>query len=191
MRVVILTGEGKHFTSGLDLVDFGTMMGNTDSTDVGRKAVYFHELIDKMQKDMSAAENCRVPVIAAMHGYVIGAGVDLSSACDIRLCTKDSKFSVREVDIGMAADVGTLQRFPKVVGNQSWVREVCLTGRMFDGEEALTQGYVSHIYENADELEVNALKLATELVAKSPIAIYGTKKTLIYSRDHGVPDGLN
>jgi len=95
-----------------------------------------------------------------MHGYVIGAGVDVSSACDIRLSTSDAKFTIREVDIGMCADIGTLQRFQKVVGNQSWVREMLYTGRFFDGKEALHQGYVSQVFESEKALMDGAMKLA-------------------------------
>ena len=129
VRVVLIRGEGKAFTAGLDLMDAATNIfgGIQEGKDVGRKAIVAHKVIFDLQDCMTAAEKCRVPVIAAVHGYCIGAGIDLTSACDIRLATSDAKFTVRETDIGMAADIGTLQRFPKVVGDQSWVREVCYT----------------------------------------------------------------
>jgi delta(3,5)-delta(2,4)-dienoyl-CoA isomerase len=96
---------------------------------------------------VSSLEHVRVPVIAAIHGYCIGAGVDLASACDIRLCAKDTKFTIKEVDLGLAADIGTLQRFQKVVGNESWARELAYTARIFGAEEALSKGFVSSVYE--------------------------------------------
>jgi delta(3,5)-delta(2,4)-dienoyl-CoA isomerase len=147
VRVVILKANGKAFSSGLDIMDanenvFGRVQ--EQSEDVGRRGILYHKILQDLQDGASSPENCRVPVIAAVHGYCIGAGIDISAACDIRLCTKDAKFTIKEVDIGLAADLGTLQRFPKVVGNNSWVRELAHTARFFDGQEALEHGFVSH-----------------------------------------------
>lgn len=193
IRVVILKGNGKAFSSGLDILDandkvFGKV--SEHSEDIGRKAILYQRIISDMQDSMSGAENWKVPVIAAIHGYCIGAGIDLTSACDIRLASKDAKFTIKEVDIGLAADVGTLQRFPKVVGNNSWTREIVLTARYFGAEEALENGYISHIYETKEELFEEAMKIAKVIAAKSPIALVGYKNWLNFSRDHTINDGL-
>ncbi|MES1914186.1 MAG: hypothetical protein MHM6MM_006291 [Cercozoa sp. M6MM] len=138
-----LGGESRHFSAGLDLRDFMEVFAGDQSQDAGRKAVALRQRISQMQQNITAAENCRVPVIACVHGGVIGGAIDLITACDIRIASSDAFFSVKEVDIGMAADVGTLQRLPKVVRSDSWVRDVCLTGRRFDAQEALQQGITS------------------------------------------------
>ena len=140
-----------------------------------------------MQKCFTAVEECPIPVIAAIQGSCIGAGVDLASVCDIRICSNTARFSVREVRIGLAADVGTLQRFPKITGNDSRVRELCLTGEVFSAQEALRIGFVSRI---SDKLMSDALDLAKMIAANSPVAVVGTKRSLVYSRDHTVADGL-
>lgn len=194
IRVVILKSNGKAFSSGLDVMDanenvFGVV--NDQSEDVGRKALVMARLVQEMQDSCSAPENCRVPVISAIHGYCIGAGIDLSAACDIRLATKDAKFTIKEVDIGLAADLGTLQRFPKVVGNNAWARELVYSARYFDGQEALENGYLSAIYDTKEQLYDEAMKLAKTIAAKSPVALVGFKRSLIFSRDHTVADGLH
>mmetsp|Transcript_19750 Transcript_19750/g.30471 ORF Transcript_19750/g.30471 Transcript_19750/m.30471 type:complete len:141 (+) Transcript_19750:241-663(+) len=125
-----------------------------------RKAISMSTLVDRLQRDVSVFERCRVPVICAMHGFVIGAGVDLSSACDIRMCTKDTKFSIKEVDIGLCADIGTTQRFQKVVGSDSWFRELSYTARFFDAAEAAHHGYVSSVYDDQKSMLEAANKLA-------------------------------
>lgn len=129
---------------------------------------------------------CRVPVICVISGYCIGAGIDVSSACDIRLCSKDSKFTIKEVDIGICADLGTVQRFQKVVGNDSWARELSYTARWFDAEEALRYGFVSRVLEDRDQCLAEAYKMANLIASKSPVAVNITKKSIIYSRDHSV-----
>ena len=190
-RAVVLIGAGqKAFTSGIDVTDQGFGLSSTnedESLDVARRGLRFYPQIIEMQKCFTAIEECPVPVIAAIEGNCIGAGVDLASACDVRLCSDTALFSVREVKIGLAADVGTLQRFPKITGNDSRVRELCLTGEIFPAREALRIGFVSRI---TDRLLEDALKLAKTIAANSPVAVMGTKRSLVYSRDHTVADGL-
>ncbi|XP_065903414.1 delta(3,5)-Delta(2,4)-dienoyl-CoA isomerase, mitochondrial-like isoform X2 [Dysidea avara] len=189
-RAIVLSGAGKNFSAGLDLTDAGDVFGAT-SGEVGRNALKLKKLIQDYQESFSVIERCRVPVIAAVHGACVGGGVDMTSACDIRLCCHDTWFQIKEIDLGMAADVGTLQRFPKVIGNDSLSRELALTGRKFDGKEALEMGYVSRLYPNKEELFSAAMAMATLIASKSPIAIATTKYNMVYSRDHTVEESLN
>lgn len=124
-----------------------------------------------------------------MHGFALGLGIDLASCCDIRICTEDVKFAVKEVDIGLAADVGTLTRFPKIVGNYGWVKEVCLTARYFGAKEALQVGFVGRVARDKNGAIQAGLEVAELLASKSPIAVQSTKELLNYSRDHAVEDG--
>jgi len=125
-----------------------------------------------------------------MHGYAFGLGIDMSTCADVRICSADTKFSVKEVDIGIAADIGTLTRLPKVVGNFSWVKEVALSARVFGAEEALRVGFVSQVHETKDKAIDAALKLGELLASKSPVAVQGTKELLNHARDHTVADSL-
>ncbi|KAJ9443605.1 delta(3,5)-Delta(2,4)-dienoyl-CoA isomerase [Diplonema papillatum] len=187
VRAVVISARGRLFTSGLDLKE---MMLSFDASDIARKAARLLPHIASLQQSFSAIEECRVPVIAAIHSGCIGGGVDLITACDVRYASSDAWFAIKEVDIGLAADVGTLQRLPKVVGNHSLVREWCYTGRRFDAQEALNAGLVSRLFDSREEVIAGALTLAKTLAAKSPVAILGTKHNLNYSRDHTVADGL-
>lgn len=146
----------------------------------------------EFQDVISTVARCEKPVIALMHGYAYGLAIDLSSACDIRMCTKDVKFSVKEVDIGLAADVGTLSRFPKVVGGlTSWAKEVVLSARPFDAEEAYHNNFVSKVLNNKQELIQEGLKLAQYIASKSPIAVQGSKNILDASWGRTVEENLN
>lgn len=187
-RCVIIRGEGVGFTAGLDISDPSILMESKDEeVDAARCGLAFLPKILEMQQCLTAIEECPVPVIAAIHGNCIGAGVDLATCCDIRLAEVGSTFSVREVRLGLAADVGTLQRLPKITGNDSRVRELCYTGEFFDYNEALRIGFVSRVCE--DVLN-DALQVANLIASNSPIAVMGTKRSLVYSRDHSVAEGL-
>lgn len=166
---------------------------NTGSKlDVARKAFSLHEHIDDFQRAISSIANCQKPVIAAIHGLCIGLGVDISSACDIRLAAENAIFSIAEVNVGLAADIGTLQRFPKIIGNDSTARELALTGRKFGADEALRIGFISQVVKGSRlEVEEAAIKLAREIARKSPIAVLGTKRIMNFSRDHSVQEGLD
>ena len=134
MRAIVFCGEGKHFTAGLDLssaADMQALRSNGEDKDPARAGFDFFSTVKPLQDAVSSLEKVRVPVIAAIHGLCIGAGVDLCSTADIRIASKCAKFTIKEVDIGLAADIGTLQRFQKVVGNDSWTRELAYTARFF------------------------------------------------------------
>jgi len=189
VSVVIIKGSEGNFSSGLDLKE-APLIASNDGEDVARKAYRFKQLIAWMQETQNSIEQCRVPVIAAVEGICIGEGLDIITSCDIRYCTTSAKFSIREVHIGMVADMGTLQRISKIVGNDSWVREIAYTARFFNHEEALKNGLVSRVFESGEELMKNVSLLAKEISEKSPVAIHGTKYTLNYAREHSIKDSL-
>lgn len=190
-RCILLKGSGGNFCSGLDLNDnplFKAGEEFSEVTDIGNKAIRVGELIDKAQKSCTNIEKCILPVICFIEGYCIGGATSIITACDIRICTKNSKFTIREVDIGIAADMGVLQRMIKQTGNDSLFRDLVYTGRFFSSEEALNIGLVSKITD--ENGYSSALKLAKEISEKSPRVLYGLKKTLNYSRDHSVDESL-
>ncbi|XP_069500309.1 delta(3,5)-Delta(2,4)-dienoyl-CoA isomerase, mitochondrial isoform X3 [Ambystoma mexicanum] len=190
-RVVVLSGAGKLFTSGIDLADFGTSVMQPKGGDTARNAWNLRKKIMEYQETFNVLEKCTKPVIVAFHGACIGGGVDLITACDIRYCTKDAWIQVKEVDIGLAADVGTLQRLPRVIGNQSLVNELAFTARKLLSDEAISCGLVSRVFEDKETMMEGAFEVASEIASKSPVAIEGTKLNLVYSRDHSVQEGLN
>lgn len=192
IRVVVMSSTGKHFCAGMDLNAFSNGVDNIpdnkkpDSARVG-EAVY--RVAKELQEYISTLEKIRVPVIAAIQGGCIGGAVDLVTACDIRLASNDAFFCIQEVNIGMAADVGTLQRLPRIIPD-SKMRELAYTGRRMYADEAKETGLVSDTYDSQDKMLEAASSLAKEIASKSPVAIYGLKAVMNYSRDHSVKDGL-
>ncbi|XP_045702707.1 delta(3,5)-Delta(2,4)-dienoyl-CoA isomerase, mitochondrial [Phyllostomus hastatus] len=189
-RAVVISGAGKMFTSGIDLMDMAADL-QPQGDDVARTSWYLRKLIATYQETFSVIEKCPKPVIAAIHGGCIGGGVDLITACDIRYCAQDAFFQVKEVDVGLAADVGTLQRLPRVIGNQSLVNELAFTARKMMADEALGSGLVSRVFPDKEVMFEAAFALAAEISSKSPVAVQSTKINLLYSRDHSVAEGLN
>ena len=192
VRVIVLSGAGdKAFTAGLDVkaASEGLLSGDSDA-DPARKATQMRRHVGSFQDCITAVERCEKPVIVAMHGYSLGLAIDLSSAADVRVCARDVKFAVKEVDIGLAADIGTLSRLPKIVGSFGWVKEVAMTARIFGAEEALRVGFVNAVYESKAKAVDAALEMATLMASKSPVAVQGTKELLNWSRDHNVQDGM-
>jgi len=190
VRVVVLSAEGKVFSAGIDISELGMLGSEGASLDPGRRAMVIADFIRGFQDFVTALERCAKPVIAAVHGPCIGAGIDIITACDMRLCSKEANFSVREAKVGLAADVGTLQRLPKVVGCDSWVRDLAFTGRDFGAEEALRHGLVQEVLGSPDALLERARQLAKQIAANSPLAVSATKASLNYSRDHTIAEGL-
>jgi delta(3,5)-delta(2,4)-dienoyl-CoA isomerase len=131
-----------------------------------------------------------IAVICVLHGISIGLAIDVACCADIRLCASKTRFAVKEVDIGMAADIGTLARLPKIVGSTSWVKDVCMTARDFSAQEALTQGFVSGVHEDKAAAVQAGLAMAASMAEKSPVAVQGTKELLNYGREHGTADSL-
>lgn len=191
IRVAILWAEGRLFTAGLDLKAASTgMLGGGDAPPSDAiKNFGTYKSILRLQDCISAPEKCRKPVIAAVHGRCIGGGVDLSTACDIRLCTSDATFAIYETKIAMVADVGTLQRITAIVGKGA-AREMAYTGKHYPAELSLRCGLVNEVYEDKDALLEGARALAAEIAANSPMAVQGTKAVLAYSEEHTIQEGL-
>lgn len=190
-RVAIIEGEGKHFTSGIDLQMMMGLLPQIKNDCDGRTRENLRRVILDMQDTLTSMERCRKPVLAAIHGGCVGGGVDLISCTDMRYASADAYFTIKEIDIGMTADVGTLQRLPKLIGGQSLVRELAYTGRKMDAAEAREVGLVNKVYESREALQAGVRELAAQIAAKSPLSIRGVKEMLNYSRDHSVADGLN
>lgn len=191
VRAVIIAANGTDFTIGLDLKAFGPalMAGFGDGAGVtGSQET--RAQVKRMQRTMTSIARCPKPVIAAIHGYCIGAGVDLITACDIRLASVDATFSVRETRMGMVADVGTLQRLPRIL-NPGLVAELAFTGRDFSGEEALRMGLLSAVYPDREELLRAATDLAGQISANSPLAVQGSKAVLAATENMSVDEGLD
>jgi delta(3,5)-delta(2,4)-dienoyl-CoA isomerase len=193
-RVIILSGNGPVFCAGIDLNASDEILNpgsdEEDGQDFARKARKMREKIIFFQNSLQAIDNCPKPVIAAIHKACFGGGVDVIAACDIRVAVDGTLFSVKEVDIGLAADVGSLNRLPKICGNNSWIREISMTARSFDAKEALHHGLLSNVYPSQEIMKSEVEKLAQTIASKSPVAVEGTKIVLNYSRDHSVQDSL-
>jgi enoyl-CoA hydratase/carnithine racemase len=185
VRAVVIRAEGKSFTAGLDLVAARALLGDGSA---GYRE-WLRRKIKALQESITSIERCRKPVIAAIQGHCIGGGVDLTSACDIRMATRDAIFSIRETRIGIIADVGTLQRLPHIVG-QGWFRELALTGRDWTAAEALQMGYITRLCEDGQSLRRESEAMAEDISSLSPLAVQGIKDVANYSRDHGIHQGL-
>jgi len=188
VRVVVLSGAGKHFSSGIDLMMLASV-ANELGKDVGRNARLLRRKILQLQASFTAVDKCRKPVLAAIQGYCLGGAIDLISACDMRYAAADAQFAIREIDMGMAADVGTLQRLPRIIGD-GMLRELAYTGRTVGAEEAQRIGLVNRTFADTPSLLDGVFAIAREIAAKSPIAIAGSKEMITYMRDHSIADGL-
>lgn len=192
VRVIVLTGAGERaFSAGLDVQsasEDGPLAGGGDS-DPARKAAKLRRHILELQHGVSAIEECEKPVIGVLHGIAYGLAIDITTCCDVRLCSKDTRFAVKEVDIGLAADVGTLTRLVKTAVPMSWIKDVCLTARDFNAEEASRVGFVSGVLESKQATLARAHEIAKLIAKKSPVAVQATKSVVNFSRDHSVADG--
>ena len=196
-RVVVISSTGRHFSAGMDLAVFaggglsagsGPTAGGT-TPEPGRRHAVTRGHAKALQWSFTALEKARVPVLAAVQGGVIGGAVDLVTACDLRYASADAFFCVQEINIGMTADVGTLQRLGTVVP-EGVARELALTGRRMPAQRAYEVGLVQQVYPDAEALLAGVLATAREIAEKSPLAIWGTKVAMNYARDHSVDDSL-
>lgn len=188
VRALIVSSTGKHFTAGMDVSAFtGT---REQSLDRGRAGDLARRNLNRLQQVFSRLESLRMPVLAAIQGGCIGGGVDLVAACDMRYCTADAFFCIQEINIGLAADVGTLQRLPKLIP-EGLMRELAYTGRRMPAAEALERGLVNAVFPTQDAMLEQVAALARDIATKSPLAIHSTKHLLNYGRDHSIADTLD
>jgi len=190
VRVIILAGEGKHFCAGIDLELLMSIDRFQDIACSGKRSEKVRKLILTLQQTITAIEKCSKPVLAAIHNGCIGGGVDIATACDMRYCTEDAYFTVKEIDLGMVADLGTLQRLPKIIST-GMAAEMAYTGRKVYGPEAKSIGLVNHCYASKDTLMEGVMQIASTIATKSPLSIRGTKDVLHYTKEHSVDDALN
>ena len=190
VRTVVLTGAGKNFCAGIDLAMLGGVAKAVAHADPARSREALRRLILDLQDCLTSIERCRKPVLAAIQGACIGGALDMVTCCDMRYAAADAVFSVREVDVGMTADVGTLQRLPHIVPD-GVARELAYTGRNLEAGEAAAIGLVNRLFPTQEELLAGVMTIAQAIADKSPLAIRGTKEMLNYGRDHSVADGLD
>ncbi len=195
IRVVVVAARGPHFSVGLDLVAMSGLTSGPDSANgvppsMAARARSARAEIARLQASVTAVADCPLPVIAAVHGYCIGGGVDLIAACDIRLASADALFSVREAKVAIVADIGSLQRLPHIIGT-GHVAELAYTGKDITAQRAEAIGLVNQISEDVDALLAAARQMATEIAANSPMAVQGTKAVLAASQDRSVTEGLD
>lgn len=186
-RALVISSTGKHFSAGMALETFGGAIHMDDQSAEGRAAIF--DLLSDMQHTFSLLETARFPVLVAIQGGCIGGAVDMVTACCVRYASADAFFCIQEINIGLVADVGTLQRLPKLLP-MGLVKELAYTGRRLSAAQALQHGLVTEVFDTAEAMVAGALKTAHEIASKPPVAIWGTKQALNYARDHSVEDSL-
>ena len=190
VRVIIVRGNGQHFSYGLDLVamqgEFTPLLSQENNV---TERTRFLETVSRMQQAVTSVTQCRKPVIAAVAGWCIGGGLDLIAACDMRLCSQDARFSLREVRVAMVADIGSLQRLPSLIG-QGHLRELAFTGKDIDANHALRIGLVNEVYETPQALFEAAHTLALQIAENSPLVVQGIKQVLNDAQEPTVAEGL-
>lgn len=186
-RALVISSTGRHFSAGMALETFGGAITMDDASPEGRAAIA--DMLAELQGTFTKLETLRIPVIAAIQGGCIGGAVDMVTACCIRYATADAFFCIQEINIGMVADVGTLQRLPKLVP-LGVVKELAYTGRRLPAARALGYGLVNEVFDTPEAMLAAAMQCAREIAAKPPVAIWGTKQVIHYTRDHSVDDSL-
>jgi enoyl-CoA hydratase len=191
VRVILLRGDGAHFTYGLDLMAMTETLGPLilGEGNLALERTKLLQLIEKMQAATEGLARCRKPVLAAVQGWCIGGGIDLIAACDFRYCSREAKFSLREVRVGITADLGALQRLPRIIGEGN-ARELAYTGGDVDAERALQMGLVNQVFATPEELLAAARATARKIADNPPIVVQGAKQVMEYCADKSVADGL-
>ncbi|MDH4171329.1 MAG: crotonase/enoyl-CoA hydratase family protein [Acidimicrobiia bacterium] len=192
-RAIVISSTGRHFTAGMDLSVFtgDSILGSSDgSREPGRVRAQLRLTALRLQESFTALEKARMPVLCAIQGGCIGGGVDMVTAADMRYASADAFFCIQEINIGMTADVGTLQRLPKLIP-EGVVRELAYTGRRMTAQRAHEVGLVNEVFDTHDDLVAGVLEIAGEIATKSPLAVWGSKEMITYARDHSTADSLN
>ena len=191
IRALVISSTGPHFSSGIDLNMFkDDVVEEQSENELGRSRGYFIQQLKYLQNVANCLEATRFPVVAAIQGGCIGGGIDLITAADIRLCTKDAFFIIEEINVGLAADIGTLQRLPKIIP-AGIAREWAMMGEKVSADRAKEVGLVSSLHDNQEGMLESAFEIAEKLASKTPLAMWVTKEVLNYSRDHSVKEGLD
>lgn len=188
IRAIVVAGRGQAFTVGIDLTMLGSIAPE-GASDVDRRRTLYQS-IRRLQDTFTSLAECPQPVIAAVHGYCLGAGLDLITACDIRLASADAVFSIRETVMGLVADVGTMQRLPRIL-SPGHVAQLVYTGEDIDARRAVELGLVNRVYEDQDRLLEATFDLANKIAANSPLAVQGAKAVLRASEGRTVAEGLD
>ncbi len=191
-RALVIASTGRHFCAGMDLAVFTTpgALTRKDEGELGRMRAQLRTEALRLQESFNCLEKARFPVLAAIQGGCVGGGVDFVTACDMRYATEDAFFCIQEINIGMTADVGTLQRLPKLIP-EGVARELAYTGRRMSARQAQAVGLVNEVFPDQDALLAGVQQIAGEIAERSPLAVWGSKEMLNYARDHSVQDGLN
>ncbi|OED46090.1 enoyl-CoA hydratase [Endozoicomonas sp. (ex Bugula neritina AB1)] len=188
-RVIVISGEGKMFSAGMDLNVFMSPSQRLTSGEDGRRSENLRRTVLQLQESFNVLESARIPVLAAVHNGCIGAGINLVSACDCRYATEDAYFCIKETELGMTADVGVLQRLPKIIP-EGIVREMAYTARRLSAPEALNFGLVNAVYPDKESMITQVMNIAQQIARNSPLAVSGSKEMINYTRDHSVADSL-
>jgi enoyl-CoA hydratase len=186
-RALVISGVGKHFCAGMDLQVFAS--GDVFATDSAKQREAFLHVVRDLQNTLAVLERARFPVIAAIQGACVGGGLELAAVCDLRVASADAFFRIEEINIGMMADLGALQRLPRLLPT-SVVKAMAFMGDTLTAQQALTFGFVNHVEEAPDAALAHAKAMADRIASKAPLAIAGSKAALRYARDHSVDEGL-
>ena len=191
-RAIVISSTGRHFSAGMDLSVFtggGGLLGDPGVSETGRQRAHLWSMVQKLQDSFTVLERVRMPVLTAIQGGCIGGAVDMVCAADMRYASADAFFCIQEINIGMTADVGTLQRLPKIIP-EGVARELAYTGDRMSAARAREVGLVNEVFDDHESLVAGVLEIAERIATKSPLAIWGTKEMINFTRDHSVADSL-
>lgn len=190
VRAIVISSTGPHFSSGMDVSVFGGVASTPDKQQKLQRPARMRDTILRLQNSFTALEQVRVPVLAAVQGGCIGAGVDLVTACDMRYATRDAFFTIYETNLAMTADVGTFPRICKLMPD-GMVRELAYTGRPLSASDAVSYGLVNSLYDTHEQMVASVLEIASVIASKAPLAVYGCKQMILHARDNTVADTLD